>query len=83
MVLVNKMMISVRRHYYGHEHDITDGTTHIVLFRNTHTQSDTAAFTTVHPTADTTTLGDTDCPETTVRNENEYELEDFSEKTGF
>ena len=62
-VLVNRLMISVRRHYYGHEHDMDELTSKTTGFRAGRVRASTTRFN--DPL------------------NNEYELQDFSEKTGF
>ena len=78
------MMISVRRHYYGHEHNEVDAATNIIHFRVRDGRLTTDGTTVTNGTSGVTTISDSDCPDITIREgRNEYELEDFSERTGF
>lgn len=82
-VFANRLMISVRRHYYGHEHDFYDPTLSLVQFANVRTRDATVE------TGRTTTAGhETVDPGTTltatvVADTGEYEMQEFSERRGF
>ena len=79
------MMIHVRQHYYGHERSPVDAT-NTIRFRERNTATSTGITTTVNETSGTTTLGDPDFPEATIRrgeDKDEYEMKDFSERSGF
>ena len=74
-------MISVRRHYYGHEHDLAVDITaksQSIVFRRS-----TATSTSEYATTDTDTFGDPIRPDPTIPAGNEYEMEEFSERAGF
>ena len=80
---MNKLMISVRRHYYEREEDEQDIATATIRFgtrsgypRDTTTTTTTVADMTVHDIPDVSEP---------TRNEQDYqyEMQDFSERAGF
>ena len=76
----NRLMISVRRHYYGHEHDVCDLTISSVRFADMGTRDTTNA--TSGPT-----MAGHDIPRdmltATAADSGEYEMQEFSERRGF
>ena len=83
-VLANRLMISVRRHYYGHEHDLADPTMDTMAFKSRHTRTTKSITTTTTDGPGTMTFADSEIAETTVLEEGgEYEMQDFSERRGF
>lgn len=85
-VLANKLLISVRRHYYGHEHELFDPTTNVsgtgMQFRSGRVPATTGNATT---SGATFMFGYSGVAEPMFREDgsDEYEMRDFSEKTGF
>ena len=90
-VLANRLMISVRRHYYGHEHDQKEATTmaSTVEFQSAHTRAtgtgDVMADLEADPsdaTEATANVSDT-TQAASVGGDDEYEMQNFSERAGF
>ena len=87
-VFANRLMISVRRHYFGHEHDFAesaDTTINTIGSRGIHVHTVKTRTTTFIGSTGSATLCDPGTVALTVRREGgeEYEMTDFSEKTGF
>ena len=81
-------MISIRRHYYGHEHDIfEDGDTTINTMSSGSMHKRTFRTSTMvfADAGVSTAVGDPEMAESTVPREGveAYEMNDFSEKAGF
>ena len=82
-------MISVRRHYYGHENSPVDATTNTINFRSRRlrTSGDVSATVVDTYSTGTTTVGNADIPEATIAmitdDKDEFEMQDFSERSGF
>ena len=84
-------MISVRRHYYGHEHDPKDATTmaSTVEFRSAHSRATGTGdvMTDLETDPSSATEATADASDTTqaasVGGDDEYEMQNFSERAGF
>ena len=82
LVLVNRLMISVRRHYYGSVRNVSEITMTTLQFEEAQPQS---GMTVTTLATGTTTTADPESSVTATHQEEEpeYELQEYSERAGF
>ena len=86
-IFADRLMISVRRHYFGHEHRLSEPIIHAVRFKGTRARTvriDATSLTDITGTG-STTLVEPVMAETALRGCQceEYEMSQFLERTGF
>ena len=78
LVLVNRLMISVRRYYYGSVRNATE-----VVVPTLQLGVGQSGIAVTAPATGTTTTADAEAVSTTIHPVEEYELQEYSEKAGF